>query len=84
MTILEARKLATRIVKESNNVIVKFGITNSRNCLHLRHTSAPRESQTIYDAADWDIHDWNYTVKKRAEDTVLDGVLDAVANKEAA
>jgi protein-tyrosine-phosphatase len=76
---LAARKLATRVVKESD-AIVRFGKTNGRNCLHIR---AQRMSETIYSVFDWEEHRWNRANKPRKARVDPD-ILSAVANKEAA
>jgi hypothetical protein len=81
----ESRKLATRVAKESTNVVVKFGKTNGRNCLHLRVLGESPDSQTIYSVEEWNLHQWNHAnrpKKKKAADNLE--IQDAVANKEAA
>lgn len=93
----QARELAKKVVKESDGV-VKFGCTNGRRCLHVRFTARPAagneigsqqaaDSITIYDEAEWDnsAHNINNRPRrKRYEDAVIaQGVIEAVANKEA-
>jgi hypothetical protein len=79
LTVDDARKLGTRVAKESEG-IVRFGITNGRHCLHIR---CEGQSNTIYTAAEWDAHRFNRLNRKREKRADRD-VLDAVANKEAA
>lgn len=62
LTDKEARKLATRIAKESDGVSVKFGRINGKLALHLiRHQSKtlPAASETIFSEPDWVDHPWN-------------------------
>lgn len=53
----EARKLATKVAKESSNVTVKLGRTNGRAVLHLKHRGA--SSVTIAEPWQWSEHAWN-------------------------
>lgn len=59
----EARHLGRQVVKDSKDVRVKFGMTNGRRCLHIRSTTEPRESRTIYSSAGWDEHPANYSAR---------------------
>lgn len=94
MTEDQARKLATRVAKESD-AIIRFGVTNGRRCLHIRVAAKPAAgddmgserragSETIYDGLGWDDHKWNNINKRRREKRQDRDVLDAVANREAA
>lgn len=58
MTQVQARKLATLVAKTSDNVVVKFGITNGAHVLHLINTKL-RRSLTIRSSIEWDLHEWN-------------------------
>jgi hypothetical protein len=64
MTIKESRNLATSIARTSDGVVVKLGVTNGRNCLHLvvsRNDGAGRraDSVTIYSPIDWQFSKYN-------------------------
>lgn len=86
MSPAEIKKLATRIAKESNNVVMKFGKTNGRPCLHLNHTAPKdksRSSFTIYSSDEWHIHPWNNANRPKTK-AIDPDIAAAVANKEAA
>lgn len=53
-----ARKLATRVAKESAGVSVKIGETNGKPVLHLIHRDL-RKSVNLVNEADWAEHPWN-------------------------
>ena len=91
-----ARKLATRVVKESEGGIIKFGRTNGRNCLHIRVPAKPpagdaigavqsAQSITIYSEFEWDESPLNVNNKPRKKKVAEDDLVirDAIANREA-
>lgn len=87
MNTLEARKLATRIAKESSGVIVKFGRTNGRHCLHLCQSGKDAKyimSETIYSVEEWNLHPWNFANRPKKKIQIDPDILNGVANKEAA
>lgn len=58
----EARKLATRIAKQSDGVSVKFGRINGKIALHLirrQSKTLSAASNTIFSEPDWVDHPWN-------------------------
>lgn len=62
MTDKEARKLATRVAKQSDGVSVKVGRTNGQPVLHLikrQSKTAQAASDTIATEPDWVDHSWN-------------------------
>jgi hypothetical protein len=66
----EARKLATRVAKESAGISVKFGETNGETILHLINRDIPGKiaSRNLTNAADWAEHPWNkYNNKEKHE-----------------
>jgi hypothetical protein len=88
LTAESARKLATRVAKESNGVSVKIGETNGKPVLHLVNRNMPSKfaARDLVSEADWDEHPWNrYNSQPRSqkERRPIEGVAEAVANKEA-
>lgn len=86
MDLAAARKLATRVAKESDDVRVKFGETNGKVCLHLIVVGGRRYSNTIFTEAEWSDHPENkYNRPRRREvsEQVDEAIISAVANKEA-
>jgi len=84
MNTQDARKLSTRVAKESSNVVVRFGRTNGRDCLHLRQMGKELASETIYSEEEWNLHPWNFANRPKKKKQVYPDILNAVANKEAA
>jgi hypothetical protein len=81
-----ARKLATRVAKESSGISVKIGETNGKPVLHLVNRNMPPKiaSRNLTSAADWDEHPWNrQNAPRQKERKPIEGVAEAVANKEA-
>lgn len=72
----ESRKLATRVAKESSSVVIKFGRTKGKNCLHLRLLGDTPDSQTIYSVEEWNLHPWNFAnrPKKKKDEIAADAV----------
>lgn len=88
LTAESARKLATRVAKESSGVSVKIGETNGMPVLHLVSRNLPSKfaARNVESEADWDEHPWNrYNSQPRPqkERRAIEGVAEAVANKEA-
>lgn len=67
-------------VRKEHGVRIKFGRTNSRDCLHLTH-SEQTGSWTIYEGWEWDAHPWNSYSRK--EKRANREVQEAVANVDA-
>lgn len=81
-----ARKLATRVAKESNGISVKIGETNGAPVLHLINRNMPSKyaSRNVTSVAEWDDHPWNrQNAPRQKERRAIEGVAEAVANKEA-
>jgi hypothetical protein len=82
----ESKQLATRVAKESDNVVVRFGKTNGRHCLHLNDTKpkdASRSSFTIFNEQEWAESPYNHANRPRKAKRVDPDIAAAVANKEA-
>lgn len=75
LTEIDARKLATRVAKESDG-IVRFGKTNGEVCLHIR---CDRQSETIYSEPQWEDHRWNRSNRPRKRQATAE-IMEAVAN----
>jgi hypothetical protein len=86
LTAESARKLATRVAKESNGVSVKIGQTNGHPVLHLVNRNMPSKfaARNVTSEADWDEHPWNrQNAPRQKERKQIEGLAEAVANKEA-
>lgn len=81
-----ARKLATRVAKESGGISVKIGSTNGVPVLHLVNRNLPSKyaARDLTSVAEWDEHPWNrQNAPRQKERRAIEGVAEAVANKEA-
>lgn len=84
MTPDESRALGVRVVKECNGAIVKFGRTNGKICLHVKHGKL---SRTFFSAADWESkkNPFREFRRKKTKDQRNDdiAITQAVRNREA-